>query len=466
LNSFTVGAPDQGLRPPSTVDGAHRRPPRGVVCDAASHRHMRHRCWPSSRPAAFGRCRSPWPRVHKRGKAQHEGDEPPLLTSRSPSRRTRRRIGPPKIRRSTRRSASLWMSRTGNVMPSTATPLGPTTGYLTTGTANSRLEGGGGSTSTLGRDLAACASCRDRFSQKASWFFAPISMASGSRPPASLSDVTGIRKRQRPPTVATSAPSTSFPRSCQSKIALASPPRLPARAGMLSCQPSAAGVWIAVEAMPSALPAGEPSSGRARGTVLGSTAPGQRARRAAPAVPRRPARLTVQPRLRHGNHRASRGSVPYARPASAPDTLSPARPHPCRPGATLRFVVNLLVSPVLVIRSWSVRFGAAGSTPSGDRSTADFFSATDLADHRRSDRSGTVPWLSGSPPLRHTAASTPARGVGSVRHAGVHACQDRGRGTAIRPATSDDLSADADASVTGTARSPRTTLVLSGSPGS
>jgi hypothetical protein len=111
-----------------------------------------------------------------------------------------------------------WMkSATGNVMPSTPVQLGPK--YTVTMTR--------GTTKTAVYDLYPLVAGGPRAhraaigSQKAAWFFAPISMASGLEAAGVTFPTSSASGEVAPPTVATSVPSTSFSKiMAQSKIAL------------------------------------------------------------------------------------------------------------------------------------------------------------------------------------------------------------------------------------------------------
>ncbi|HEY9483259.1 MAG TPA: hypothetical protein VIR00_09870, partial [Micromonosporaceae bacterium] len=135
-------------------------------------------------------------------------------------------VSPPIVIRSTEdptlyaqvRAQVSWMkSATGNVMPSTPTQLGPH--YTVTLTI--------GTTKTAVYDLYPLVATGPRAhraaigSQKAAWFFAPISMASALEAAGVTFPTSPASGQAAPPTVATSAPTTSFSKiMAQSKIAL------------------------------------------------------------------------------------------------------------------------------------------------------------------------------------------------------------------------------------------------------
>ena len=195
-----------------------------------------------------------------------------------------------------------WMkSATGNVMPSGPTTLGPDyTVTMTTGT-----------TKTAVYDLYPLVAGGPRAhraaigSQKAAWFFAPISMASALEAAGVTFPTSPASGQAAPPTVATSAPSTSLSKiMAQSKIAL----------GLAAVAAAAVLVMLALaarrsrrldrrRAMPAALARLETVANRARaGAGLGGAAlatSGAGLRQAVPAA-RAEAGHQPKPRVRHG----------------------------------------------------------------------------------------------------------------------------------------------------------------------
>jgi hypothetical protein len=231
----------------------------------------------------------------------------------------------------------VWMkSATGNVMPSGPTTLGPDyTVTMTTGT-----------TKTAVYDLYPLVAGGPRAhraavgSQKAAWFFAPISMASALEAAGVKFPTSSASGQAVPPTVATSAPSTSLSKiMAQSKIAL----------GLAGVAAAAVLLTLGLaarrsrrldrrRAMPAALARLETVANRARGgTGLGGAAlatSGAGLRQAVPAAraDAPPAKATGTARVKPPSQPT--GSVPDAAPASTSTAhvTGTAAPVPARGG--------------------------------------------------------------------------------------------------------------------------------------
>ena len=170
-------------------------------------------------------------------------------------------------------------------------------------------------------------------SQKAAWFFAPISMASGLEAAGVTFPTSSASGEAAPPTVATSAPSTSLSKIlAQSKIAL----------GLAAVAAAAVLVMLALaarrsrrldrrRAMPAALARLETVAGRARGTGLGSAALATSGAGLRPAVPAAraeagPAKATGTARVKPPSQATSASRRTPGRPR-CPRRRSAERPH-------------------------------------------------------------------------------------------------------------------------------------------